>query len=196
MTPTPLVSPLQTCLKSPTVSKTVGTPIFSYSIPRPDRPFVPPHPDEAAVTKKPRVERMPYRPMPSPGSPPSLPQSTAAGPPANGPSSSTSPVVVPVTVRQSSAAPLNTLGLGSLPSTHEGVVPDPLMCATLLAPVESSLDELWAADEAAAVVSTTPHAHHRSPSIGLTSYDVNVTALPSFTRALAPGGSVAATPKF
>ena len=99
-------------------------------------------------------------------------------------------------VGQSRVAPLNALGLGSLPSTqpcdHEGVVPDPLMCATLHAPVESSLDELWAADEAAAVVVPTPHAHHRSPSIGFTGYDVNT--LPSFTRALAPGGSVAATP--
>ena len=73
-------------------------------------------------------------------------------------------------------------------------MPDPLMRATLglHAPVESSLDELWAASEAAAVVTTTPHARHRSPSIGLTGYDV--TTRPSFTRALAPGGSVAATP--
>ena len=100
--------------------------------------------------------------------------------------------LVPVIVRQSSLVPLNTLGLGSLPSNHEGVVPDPLMCATLHAPVESSLDELWAADEAAAVAVPAPYAHHRSPSIGFTGYDVNT--LPSFTRALAPGGSVAATP--
>ena len=157
---------------------------------RQDRPLVPPHP-EAAVTKKPRAERMPYRPMPPLGAPPSNTQRTAdtlPAPAAGSPPSSSPPLAMPVIVRQSRADPLNTLGLGSLPSNHEGVVPDPLH-----APVESRLDELSAADEGEPVFSTSAHLQHRSPSVGLTCYGV---ALPSFTRALAPGGSLAATPSF
>ena len=70
-------------------------------------------------------------------------------------------------------------------------MPDPLMCATLHAPAESSLADLWAADEAAEVVMPTQYALHRPLSSGITGYS---TALSSITRALAPGGSVATTP--
>ena len=79
---------------------------------------------------------MPYRPIPPSASPTSHPQPTAAGPPDltdGSPPASAPPMApaVPVVVVQSSDPPLNTLGLGSLPSFHEGGVPDPLMRATL-----------------------------------------------------------------